>query len=777
MLTTIKNLLPLRQKPAAAASEKTYSKFGIGYRLVAAFAVVSLLTVVISVIGWFSVDVLTRAQDKTATHDIPAITLALKLANDTTEIAAIAPRLGSSATAEERGQNMGSLTRSIEQSKERLGTLNSLITDSEALSAISADLQQLEPLLVALDGTVNDRLQKAAIRQELLKKLEEFRAVLDKGAGPLLFPVRMKMFKTSDAWEELLEQSIETAKAGQEPEYDTAPLTQAATDVLGTQEAVFKVQASGFLMISLLAEGALAENTETVEKLTAKFLSSISSMATPLSKISKGDNKKFAVKYEKLFEDLLVIGSQGSDGEMIFNVRMKELEAIAKANDILAQSQVIAEKLSKDANGFVANVETALQATNASNQTLAEQTKLVLMIAALVSVLVAVAIAWFYIARNIVKRLLMMVDSARKLSEGDLAASIYREGNDEIARLGFAIVGFRDAAREAKTARDQEEKERLRREEEKEQQRQEQIENDRRAAEEKERLTEEAEAEKRAELSRLADGFEGSVKHLVESFSKATTDMSHISGSMTESAGQTTSLSETVASASQASSSSINSVAAAAEELTSSISEISQQVGQAASIAGEAVSEAERSNVMITSLNEAAAKIGDVVELISDIAEQTNLLALNATIEAARAGDAGKGFAVVASEVKNLATQTAKATEEITTQIKAVQQETGNAVTAIGGISSTISRISEINTTISAAVEEQGAATNEISRSVQQAADSANEVSQTVGTVNETAGKTGLSASEVQDVAQKLAAEAGTLQEEVDRFLLQVRAG
>ncbi len=766
-----------KQQHQTAGGEKKSGKFGIGFRLIAAFSAVTVLTVVISVISWFSFDVLTGAQDKTAKHDIPAITLALKLANDTTEIAAIAPRLGSSSSNEAREQNMGNLKASIDQAKARMAELNSFISDNKDLSAVSVDLQQLEPLLTALDSNVSDRLKYAALRQERLKQLEEFRSILGKGMSSLLIPVRMSMFKNSDAWEEILEQSIETAKSGGTPDYDTEPLKQAATNALSGQEAVFQVQSSGFLLISLLAEGALAESPESVDNLSSQFLSSISSMATPLSKVSQGNNKKFVAKFEKLFQDLLIIGSNGSEEEVIFSLRSKELASIAEANNLLGEARVIAEKLTKHANAFAGGIETSIQEANDSNQALAEQTKMTLLVAAIISVLVAVAIAWLYIARNIVRRLLMMVESARKLSEGDLEASIYREGNDEIARLGFAIVSFRDTARQAKAAQEQEEKERLRREEEKEQQRQEQIDNDRRAAEEKERLSEEAEAEKRAELNRLADEFEGSVKHLVESFSHATTEMSGISGSMTNSATETTALTETVASDSQESTSSINSVASAAEELTSSISEISQQVGQAASIAGEAVSEAERSNVMITSLNEAAAKIGDVVELISDIAEQTNLLALNATIEAARAGDAGKGFAVVASEVKNLATQTAKATEEITSQIKAVQQETGNAVTAIGGISTTIGKINEINTTISAAVEEQGAATNEISRSVQQAADSAGKVSANINTVNETAGKTGSSASEVQDVARNLASEAGTLQGQVDNFLRQIRTG
>ena len=211
--------------------------------------------------------------------------------------------------------------------------------------------------------------------------------------------------------------------------------------------------------------------------------------------------------------------------------------------------------------------------------------------------------------------------------------------------------------------------------------------------------------------------------------------------------------------------------------MSSSISEISRQVAQSTQIASTAVTEVDGANEKVQGLADAANKIGEVVALITDIADQTNLLALNATIEAARAGEAGKGFAVVASEVKNLANQTAKATEEISSQIGGIQAATDDAVTAIGSIGGTIAQMNEIASTIAAAVEEQGAATQEIARNVEQAAGGTNEVSSNIATVNSAADETGNSAQHMLEAAGDLSEQAKILRAEVDAFLTNIRSG
>lgn len=254
----------------------------------------------------------------------------------------------------------------------------------------------------------------------------------------------------------------------------------------------------------------------------------------------------------------------------------------------------------------------------------------------------------------------------------------------------------------------------------------------------------------------------------------AAKQMSKTANILASSAAQTSTQAAAVLQAAGQATQNVHAVAAASEELSSSISEISNQVTQSTRITRRAVDEAQRTNESVQGLTAAADKIGDVVKLISDIAGQTNLLALNATIEAARAGDAGKGFAVVASEVKNLATQTAKATEEISAQIAGIQEETRKSVEMITGIGKTINEVSEITTAIAGAVEEQSAATQEIARNVQQAADSTTQVSSNIDQVTSAADETGKASTEVLTSSTALEQQANTVRSEVARFLKEV---
>jgi methyl-accepting chemotaxis protein len=282
-------------------------------------------------------------------------------------------------------------------------------------------------------------------------------------------------------------------------------------------------------------------------------------------------------------------------------------------------------------------------------------------------------------------------------------------------------------------------------------------------------------AQRGEQLGKLTADFEQRIGGIVGTVTSAATELVSAAGTLSRTAESAQQMSGMVASASEEASSNVQSVASATEEMTSSVNEIARQVQESSRIASEAVSQAEKTDARINALSQAASRIGDVVKLITAIAEQTNLLALNATIEAARAGEAGRGFAVVAQEVKALAAQTAKATDEIGTQIAGMQTATAESVNAIKEIGGTIGRISEIASAIAAAVEEQSATTREIARNVQGASKGTAQVASNIGDVSKAAGETGSASSQVLASAQSLSREGNVLKGEVEAFLRSVR--
>jgi len=351
------------------------------------------------------------------------------------------------------------------------------------------------------------------------------------------------------------------------------------------------------------------------------------------------------------------------------------------------------------------------------------------------------------VSRRVIRPLHQIQEAMLKVAKGDLTAEVAFAGRtDEIGALAGALGTFKQNAAE---------KARIEAEEQKR--------NEQRAA-------------RQQAIEEAVTAFEGQVREALEALGSASGQMLSTSDGISKTATRSTEQVKAVASASDEASSNVQTVAAASEQLSASIAEISQQVARAAGIAGRAVDETKETDGTVQGLAEAAGRIGDVVKLINDIAGQTNLLALNATIEAARAGEAGKGFAVVASEVKSLATQTAKATEDISAQIASIQTVTKDAVDAIKRIGGTIGEVSTVATSIASAVEEQGAATQEITRNTQQAASRTKDVSAHIAGVTEGAQATGQAAHGVKSAAEALGIQAERLRGQVNDFLAKIRA-
>ncbi|WP_179954181.1 methyl-accepting chemotaxis protein [Denitrobaculum tricleocarpae] len=702
-------------------------KLGVRERLFLAFGFAAALTVLASGIAWTGLDQVSGAITRITAEAVPEITESLTLAQQTTTIAAAAPALSSVTTEAEREQVISNLREQIEVITSRISNLQGDDVDKAALTGILAKLTEQIDIM---DKAVAAKLAARVAAAQSLIELEQVHEEVLRNIKPAIMGSNAVL--STEA--QYIPQMTDSAEI-------QAGLKRLLDGGLRDLQIYLEMESQANLVAGKLAQAANLPNLDAVwgartefEAYVARFLRAGMAADTP--------------SRTKVVEALAKLQALGEGTETVFDQRMIELEARDKIFGALEISRTLTSELSASVQALADAAQHRSESAAEGSHGAVQGGKLQLGIVAIVSFLAAVLIAWLYVGRNVVRRLLNVIDSMELLADGDLTAEVPRDGSDEIARMGDSVQVFKDNALEAK-----------------------------RLQSEQERMKEEAEAQKRDLLLKMADDFEEVIGTALNTVSSSSEQMHASAQAMSETATDASSMSNVVAKGAEQAMNSVNTVASATEELSSSINEISGQVNKSSEVANDAVSKAQATNEVVKGLADAAERIGAVVELITAIAEQTNLLALNATIEAARAGDAGKGFAVVASEVKNLAGQTGKATQEISDQITGIQNVTGDAVKAIAEITQVVAEVDEIATSIASAIEEQGAATQEIARNAEQAAAGTQEVTSNIQGITDAVTRTGTSSSEISEASGALSQQAGLLKQEADKFVDLIRAG
>jgi methyl-accepting chemotaxis protein len=590
-----------------------------------------------------------------------------------------------------------------------------------------ATLEAARGLLTAL----KERLatQKAGSNADQQAKYDEMLAVLDAYGADFEQAVKMK---SDGDWL----QNEELSGLGEKASKNMSDIMADAISNSDYEVAAYAGQAGDKLMNARLASERFVASKDPafIEQSARSVLIFSSSIAALQGKLKVQQHRRLAQEAAQTMQK--------------YSMSLSELKDLAVELNALINDKMAAgsKRVGELANEITAAQQAAMGAV-ASDTTRKVQQALQLMLVIAGAALAVGILAAVLIGRSISQPVRLMTATMSDLAGGNLDTIIpAQENKDEIGDMARTVVVFKDALIAQ------------------------------RSADAAARREAEAKLARSQALEALIAGFEGKVGELVASLSTASSHLQESAQSMTATAAETNQQSNAVAAAAEQATANVQTVAAATEELTSSIGEIGRQVNQSTGIAQKAVAQAAHTNAQVQGLAISAQAIGDVVRLISEIAAQTNLLALNATIEAARAGDAGKGFAVVASEVKNLASQTAKATEEISSKVTEIQQATEESVSAIQAIAQVIEEISHISTTIAAAVEQQSAATNEIARNVQQASQGTTEVSGNIQNVTQAAGETGKAAGAVLGAATELGQQSNTLNSEVGQFIAQVRA-
>jgi methyl-accepting chemotaxis protein len=697
-----------------------FPKFGVRGSLFAAFAVIAGMAIVISAGASLVLGHLGTAMVDLSGRDIPRLAASLQLSAQSASLASQGPALLASRSEEALSERSRKMKETQTVALQKLGEIIELGADKTVVANLTETVKNIEDMIKSLGSAARERLEVAALHENQYVALRKAQTDFVAASAPAMMDAQSQ-----------INAILSSANLS----------TDDATEAARTVEQLGNVIASTNLMASDMTAALSANTSDTLEAIEKGFKETQARVKSNLEQLPKSTGTK------ALSDAALKLLALGEGKTRVFKVRQQELDADDYGQTILEETRKLNVGLGISVQQLVDGVQKETDASTwQARQEISFATKVMLGLGAL-TLVGSILFVWLYVGRNILRRIRNLQRSMQLLSDGDLESEIYQSSQkDEIAAMANSLHVFRESMIEGRALTADQNKDRI------------------------------AKAERTSRMEARIVDFETTVRTALDSLQTAAGSMQTTAQSMSATADQSSALVSAVASAAEETSVNVQTVSSGTEELSSSIEEIGRQVVTSADIARKAVEEAGATDATMQGLADNAARISVVVDLIQTIASQTNLLALNATIEAARAGEAGRGFAVVASEVKNLATQTAKATDEIRQQIVSMQTVTTTAVAAIRSIGNTIGEINDVTTSIAAAVEEQGAATREIARNIQHAAGGTSEVSSNIVGVSSASTEAGTAASEVLTASGALRREADVLRAEIDAFLENIRA-
>lgn len=711
-------------------------KLGLRGRLMMAIVPIALLAVIAAALAVFAFRITQSQQTIVSEEAIPALVSGQALYARSNTVSNIARNVAVAQNAAEIETVIAELDAIETELNEDIATLGGLGVDAGILAEFSSQTETLVNNIRALKDTQTTLFSNAVATSTLLEEIVTGANSIEASARAQNTDANMALTNSASALYSLVGREDQTPAA-----FDTLDKLL-DVDALDAQN-MSDLRAIAFQIPGLAEQAVAARNTDALDKV--KF-----AINPILTQLQKGiDLMPDAEAKEKALATLgeLQTALDPSKPDNLFALRLAEFSTDAQLETILDGNAAITAQIAQTAERLLSNMRGKIDVANAGVEKTIANAEIIMIVVAIAAIVIPALILWLYVSRNLLRRLIGLNGAMTRLSNGDLDTEIDDAGSDEIATMAKSVETFRENAREA---------ERLR-------------------AQNKE-AEERAEEQRRAALHDMADGFESSVNSLVTELLAAVNEMRDTADNMERNAGENVTRAAEVNEASQNASHNVSSVSSATEELSASIREIERQVEKAEEISQTAVTEARKSDETVRQMSESADRIGEVIELITSIADQTNLLALNATIESARAGDAGKGFAVVANEVKNLASQTQRATEDISKQIDEMRSVSNQAVEMISTIARTIAEIDSISSSIAAAMSQQGAATGEIANGSEEAANGVRHVSDNMADVSRSAEAVREMSGSARTVAEDLLTKARSLQTEANNFVSRVRA-